>query len=390
YLKRLGLSPSLIALLLGLPLAVMGPLSLPCAYVADRVGKLRMGRIGIVIGGIGYLLFASAGWWDAARGPAAAGVALFAIGSAFYGAGWFGLMSPIVPEAMRGRFWARLRLSWQIVAIVFSALVALLLGRTAPVWAFQATLGLLGVVNLVRLAPYSALPELDPPEPRGPGFGRALVEVLRAPQYASFCCYCFLLLLAVAGAPVLFGLLEKETLDLGDDTVVWLGNTTMAGAIAGFFLIGRAVDRYGTKPVFLGAHLLFAAILIGVLGRSWAPWSPTVTMGVAHLLFGLASAASGVAITTEMMALIPVTNKALGTSLCFSLQQAGHAGSKLVIGGALTLGCLRPHWTFAGAAFGPYDALLLAAGLAVLALTVTLGLVPSVIGRPDYRGFAGT
>lgn len=380
YFKRMGLSGTVVLALLGLYTAGNFLLTTPSAYFADRWGKKRLGTIGTAVSGLGFVLFAAAGSLPHRVLLCATGLLLFSVGSSLFGGGWFALMSPIVPEGMRGRFWGRLRFTWQVVAIGFAALVALVLGQTAPVWQYQVTMLLLAGALFGRLVIYRLLPELETTTPPAGGFFRALVKVLRTPNYASFVCYCFLLLLSVAGAPVLLGLLEKEVLGFGDGTVVWLGNLTMIGAGVGFAVSGRPIDRFGTRPVFMGMHLLMAFVLFGALLRHWVPLPPQATLGCVHFLFGLAGAAVSVAMTTEMMALVPAQGRSLATSACMSLLHGGRAGSRLLPAGALHLGFLRGEWTALGATFSQYDALLLVASVAVLVLIVSLGLVPSVIG----------
>jgi len=304
-----------------------------------------------------------------------------------YGAGWFALLSAIVPESLRGRFFGRLRTSWQLVGLVFTGLCIILLEEDSPLWAYQVVLGLATVGLALRVPFYLRLPELE----RGPSnpidvasFVRVLLEVLRTDRYLPFCAYVFLLHLFTMGCPYLFGLVQKQTLGFGDDVVVSMGLVMMIGSLAGFALGGKAVDRWGTRPIFVMCHFGFGVILLAFLCRGLFPGPVVVAVAGAQFLFGLVQAASSIALTTEMLALIPPENKALSTSVCMLMWMGGAGLSGIVAAAILDLGVLRQHWELCGTPLGPYDAILLAYGAMVVLLVVTLGLVPSVIGKAQW------
>ena len=73
----------------------------------------------------------------------------------------------------------------------------------------------------------------------------------------SFVAYIFLLALFTGCCPLIFNLIEKHVLGWGDDRVVTMGMLMMIGSVVGFFMGGRAVDKYGTKPVFMVMHFSY-------------------------------------------------------------------------------------------------------------------------------------
>ena len=237
-----------------------------------------------------------------------------------------------------------------------------------------------------RFFTYLRIPELEKPVPRQQGFVPAFLAVVRSEGYMSFCAYVFLLSLVTLGCPHLFGLIEKKVLLLYDAQVVWLGNLGMIGAVTGFLFGGKAIDRWGTKPVFLVCHFGYALVLALFLLRGVVPasvWLP-LALGALNFAFGILMAASSVAISTEMLALIPAKNKSLSTSLCMTLLTGGTALSGVLAAGLLKLGVLRETWQLWGMKLSDYDGVLLIYGLAVLLLVVALGLVPSVIGKAQW------
>jgi MFS family permease len=391
YALRLGVPPHGVLLLFSmLPLVGMF-LTLPLAYAADCFGKKRIGTAGAVISLAGFLLLPLAGCFSgAATGLLWAGILVFAVGNAANTASWFALLSPIIPEDIRGRFFGRLRTSWQSVGLVFSLIIAGLLKWKEAISLYQAVLLTAGLLLAIRLVMYRRIPELEPERSAAGGFLPMLKGVVQIPGYLSFCCYLFLLALFTGASATLFGLLEKEVLGFSDSRIVVMGNLLAVGAIAGFYIGGKMVDRVGTRRVFLIAHGLFALVLVSFCLRGLMPVSTAGFIGGLTLLFGAVNGAFGIAASSEMLALIPARNKSLSTGVYTTLTWAGMAASNLLVGQALKLGVLSPQWNLGPLALSAYDSVLIGSAILMFLSTVTLGLVPSVLnvrsqGLPNPR-----
>ncbi len=388
FLSALGFGGATIVICLALPQAMRGLLTIPGAYFADRYGKKLVGGLGLVLTVTGFallcVLLLVPAWL---RNPCVVfGILLYAIGNALWGAGWFALLSPIVPEAERGGFFGKLRFSWQSAGIVFFMIAGYFLHKNSSPALFVPVMLAIAAGLLVRIIYYVRIPEVEKSAPRSRSFADSFISVLRTAGYMSFCAYVFLLSLATIGCVAIFGLVEKKVLLLRDPQVVWLGNLGMMGAVTGFLLIGKLIDRWGTKPAFLICHFGFGLSLFLFVLRGCIP-DPTAMilfMGAIHFAFGLMLAGSSVAISTEMLALIPSENKSLATSVCMTLNMGGGALAGFLIAGILKLGVLREQWQFHGLHLSNYDTVLLACGVAVVLLVVTLGLVPSVINKARY------
>ena len=162
---------------------------------------------------------------------------------------------------------------------------------------------------------------------------------------------------------------------------MFIGNLLIVGALAGFVLGGRMVDKLGTKYVFMFCHFGFGAILILFLLRNLFPGEIIFIVGILTLLFGLVQAASGIAMTSETLVLIPLENKSLATGLWFTLYCGGAGLSGIMSSKALELNLINSEWRLFGLPMTSYDGLLLIFGTMVLLMTVTLGLIPSVIKK---------
>ncbi len=386
YLTRLGISSSRVLVYLSLPEFLIAVIRIPCAIAADRKGIKRLGVPGLVLTSIGFAAISLAplapGSWI--EPGLVLGIAVFALGEALMEAGWFALLSPIVPTTIRGRFFGRLRTSWQTVSVIFVAVCAAVLRWDDSVSTYQWLLGVATLGLMVRVGIYARLPELELPPANPIPVRAALDQLIRAPGYISFCAYIMLLGMCTGGIVNLFGLVEKHVLTFSDNLVVWLGNATMIGSIAGFLIGGRAVDRYTTRPVFMVCHFGFAVVLVLFLARHLAAPNLIPALAAIHLLLGMMLAASSIAVSTELLALIPATNKSLSTSLAGIMWRMSASICGLIAAWVLDQGILAERWTFGGATFSDYDSILLLWAIMVTLFVVTLGLVPSVIRKAEW------
>lgn len=386
FLSASGFRRAWVVGLLALPMVADTLARIPAAYASDRFGKKRVGLIGMCVGVAGFSSLILSGWAEQpyARMLVVMGVIAAGAGSSIMSSSWFALLSPIVPEHLRGRFFGRLRFAWQSVGIVFAGVCAWVLSEDASVAKYQVILLAVAAALVVRIVVYLRIPELEPPTGGTPPFKAALAQTLRGPNYMSFCAYVFLLTLFTGSCPTFFGMVEKQVLELGDGQVAWMGNLMMIGSVTGFALGGRAVDRLGTKPVFMSCHFAYSAVLLLFLCRGAVPGPVVYVVGALRFCFGLVAAASSIAISTELLALIPAENKSLAASVCSGLQRAGAAMAGVLAAWFLELGILSESWRLWGMPLSSYDALLLGCGIMVALLVVTLGLVPSVIGKPRW------
>jgi len=379
YVLRLGIPAYRILFLFALMPLINMALTMPFAWLADRTGKSRLGLIGITIAICGFLMLplasllsqSSAVWW------LSAGVIIFATGNTINGSCWFALLSPIVPQEIRGRWFGRMRTAWQSTAIIFSLSVAALLQLAPELRTFQLVLLAAGGLILVRRILYKQIPELEPAQPSSDSFLKTMGSLFQIPGYLRFCIYIFMLSFTAAAAG-LFGLLEKETLGFSDSLLMVMGNLLSIGTIAGFLIGGKMVDRFGAKPIFLTSHLMVSITLTGILMRDTLPIPLPIIMGLFSLLFGAAQSASGIAGTSELLALIPPENKSLSTGFNLTLAAGGISLAGLLNGQLLKMNVLPTNWMLLNQSMSAYDILLTGFLAMTLLLAATLGLVPTI------------
>jgi MFS family permease len=389
FLAKQGFGGASSLLLLSLPSIIQPILLLPLAHRADKGGRTRMAVRGTTINCVGLAMLCLSG---ALAGTAGAmltvvGLVVFSIGNATLNAPWFSLLSTLVPVPMRGSFFGLMRVAWQVSSLAFGIVCASLLAHESSRGTLLGILAAIVVGQLLRLACLRRVPELDVPEPPGTRLLDEVMSAARAPGYAPFCCYVFLLTLFTANIATVLALVVREAAGFGDRAVVWMGNALMIGSVIGCFVGGRLVDRVGTKPVFLLCHGAFGAIFVSVLLRGLVPVPAWWWLGALNVAYGVVAAGSSVAISTEMLALAPREHKSVSTGLCTCLLFAGAGLAGLLNAGAIQLGIFSAHWTIAGTVLSAYDTILLLDAVLVVVLVVALGLVPSVM-RPAELGNA--
>lgn len=381
YLLKLGFESSDVLILLSLPSGIMFLLIVPFAYYADRYGKKRIGVSGIILTLAGFSLIIFSGFFDkqASIRFIAGGITLFSIGIAAMLSGWFALLSPLIPEELRGSFFGNMRVSWQIFAIACSFILTFILEKNASVGVYQLILTFFTSLLLIQIFLYLKIPEIEKNKSIKKSFRQIAAAIPEIPGYMPFCAYCFLLMLATGAWPVTLGLLEKNVLDFSDDTIVHMGTMLFIGSMVGFYMGGKMVDKFGTKMVFLMVHFLYFLLLFLVLVRDLTPFSLVSYFSFLTLSLGFVQASSSIALTSEMMALAPLENKAFIISFCTALQMGGAGISGVISGKIIEYGIISKIWVFKGLTLSNYDTLILAGSVMVFIFTITLGLIPSVV-----------
>ena len=386
YMLSMGLSQTLVITYLAI-LGIGNLVRLPVAYFSDRWGKKLFGSIGNLLCVIGFIIIASAGFAKSIQISEIIvfiGILIFSFGDALFGAAWFPILRPIVPAAIRGRFFGKLRISWQLAGLMFSGIAALALGSKGNIIVYQIIMSTIALLLIIRGLFYNRLPELEKAKYQpGKSFPALTGKILRQHGYASFAAYIFLLMIFTANTPNIFSMVEREVMKLSTETVVWLANIGLVGALAGYYFGGRAVDKFSTKPVFLICHFGYAMLSFLFLLRGFSTTLTIPLLGICHFTFGFVYAASSIAITTEIMALMPKFNQALANSILTTMLFLGIGCSSLLCAGMLKLNFLKDSWTLWGYTMSNYDAILLGNGVMITILITALGLVPSIMRNAE-------
>lgn len=216
--------------------------------------------------------------------------------------GWFPLISDNVPDEIRGRFFGRLRTSWQLMVVLYTAAVGWLLGHHPALWKFQVVFMIAVASNLAMSAGLLRIPEA-PLAPRSDGltFWRLLAAPFRDRPYVFFLLFSSLFNLAAAMAGPFALLCLKGTLGAGDNMIVWMDSVASLGAAATLPLSGRIVDRFGGRLLFaLFVPALAALNLLWLFANPADPHWRAIVVAF-YLLQGILLFGIGVGITDMML-----------------------------------------------------------------------------------------
>jgi len=383
-LAKVGFGGASSLLILSLPSIIQPLLILPFAHFGKRNHRLMMIR-GFSLSTFGFVLICTLGWsgWHGRSIllPVVVGIIAYSIGVSMSTASWYALLDPLVPKYMRGSFFGKLRLSWRFCGFIFGIISTFILSLGHGIYPLEIIFIVITIGMFYRVVLMRAIPSARESSTDLPRIIPAILHVIHIPGYAGFCCYVFLLTLVTENAVTLLPLIERYSTGYSDIAVVSMGCLLGIGAVLSFYVSGKLVDRIGTRPVFLMCHACFAILFIAVLCRGFLTIPNILWMGLQNFLYGVASAGVSVAVSTEMLALVPSSNKGLSTGLCTTLQLAGAGLSGLLSAVAIKLGILNEHWKIAGSMLTAYDTLIFGDAILVLLLVVTLGLVPSVLAR---------
>ena len=217
-------------------------------------------------------------------------------------AGWFPIIDDNVPAESRGRFFGKLRMSWQLMLVFCTWGAGAFLGREPTLMRFQIMLLIAFAANLAMTFGIMAIPEA-PIVVRAdrPSFWRMLGVPFRDPPFVAFVVFGVLYSLALSMPGPFAVRCMKDTLGAGDNVVVWMDTLASIGAAAMLPVWGRFVDRYGSRAIFvlLLPPLAIINLLWLVASPALAHWP--VLIGTYAVLHGMCLFGIGVGITDMML-----------------------------------------------------------------------------------------
>ncbi|HEX9047923.1 MAG TPA: MFS transporter [Verrucomicrobiae bacterium] len=381
YLHALKCGTSTILLVLAVGPFLSALLNIPLAYYAGRNGLKRSGQFGnvLMVAGMSVIILAP-DLPGAALGWIVAGLLVNTIGSSLFLAGWFALLFNVVPKHYTGRFFGILRCCWQIVGIAFFGMVTLFFKAQTPIHVFQILLAICTAGLVIRMFFYQGIPESGGLKVDA-DFLPSLRAVIVHDGYSPFLAYVFLLVFFTSESMDVLRLMARQSLGFGDNSVLAMSVAGMTGSLGGFFLGGKIVDRWGTRPVFVICHLAFGLFLSLFPLRGFLPVQPVALAVAVSSLLGLAQATISIAFTARSFAVCAPEHRSLAVGLIFSFQTLASAVSGVFVSGALRSGVLQTTWQLHGLSLTIYDTILFFFALMVLLLIVTLGSGLDIIPR---------
>lgn len=269
FARALGANYFEFGLMSAMPF-VAALLSVPSSYLIDRSGqRSKIFFLGLYPNRLLWIPTGLLPIWILHRyGMGAGSWAIFAFlamiflmnaGQAVGGPGWVNWMADIVPQRVRGRYFARRRRLGTLTAIPAALLAGWYLdhqmrGQAGPVdrmtvlWACATVFIIAGIIGLADIALHHAVPHKPHPKPGASVFSM-MAEPMRNRRFMSFA-FCNMVLwfsVAAQGAFVNKFLIEHIHAKAYQVQLITLV-LPLIGHFLSLELWGRIIDRYGKRP----------------------------------------------------------------------------------------------------------------------------------------------
>jgi len=325
YFRGLGAGDTVIGIVAALT-PLLAILQIPAAHFVDRIGYRRFvvhgwaARSLLVLGmaivawlppqidgtsRIALMLFLLVGW-NAWRGISVCGVLP-----------WW---TKLIPEPVRGLFLTRDQLAMGLSMAGTMVLTALFLTGIGPgdesSWRFGTMFALSFIAAITSLYFLGRIPDV-PVE--SIDFSKSVPpwrDMLLYPPFFKILIYNIVVISAMSAAGVFWIPFFQHHLQVGpSDVLLWAALASLVAAVT-VVMMGRLVDRVGSRPVLALSGLLFSVHFLG-WGAMAAAVYPTNawTMALQQTTAGLGSAFFNVAMTRIVMGVVP----AMGRSHFFAL-----------------------------------------------------------------------
>lgn len=352
---------------------------IPIAYWMSKFGRKKPVMLSFAIGGLvlGSIIFAPyAGNYKSHI--LIGGLGLFSICMAVATVGWFPILRDIVPDDQRGRFFGRMRISWQLVSVVFLTISALVVRKWGNIETFQIIIFICSV-GLLGRAWFTAKLPAHHPKGRKLSMYATVLEVLSSNQLMGYGTYLFwLYLFAGATIPVAI-VMCKLYLHISGSFLIALSSCYMVGCIIGFYIGGKVVDRHSTRPVFMLAHFSFSVLnLLFLTIHHDSIFSRGMLIFIC-VFYGITFACASIAVSSKAFAVVPADYPDVGLAVCLGLYCAGFGLSRFLAGWVLDSGMLADQWYFFGLEMTPYHTLFLIYAVGVLITSFLLTMIPALI-----------
>lgn len=300
------------------------------------------------------------------------------------GHAWLSLLTVIIPGPLRGRFFGRMRATFQTASLLIMAVVGWYLGADPEPAAFQLVFLFLLVMAAARPFLFLRLPD-PPPSHEGPRTSviSNIFTPLRDRGWREFILFWMALAFAAnLGRPFIVPFL-KEDLGFPTSVTAYASTALLLGMVLGLMPWGRLADRFGNKVVFL-ANIIVLAAAFALL--SFTPdYATSALMGLvvgiaSFALIGLAIGGLGIGHTVRQMYAAPGRRRSSYMAVFFTANGLV-GGTTTVLAGAL-LDQFPPYVVIAGLAISPMRLFFLLVAVLILATALLLWRLDAVAEKP--------
>jgi MFS family permease len=376
FLVELGASPMEIGLLAALPMLAnfVQPVG---AVLSDRFSSRHWYCVGIygvsrsvwllLIGAITYASFAPVSPHQLVTWTLAIAAITYFVG-ALGSAAWLSWLAALVPRRLRGRYFGLRNSAANLVGLVGLPLLGSVVSLypNGPIGGYGVVLILAVVAGIISLLYQGWMVDINPqawaylpPEPAisepaisEPAISEPAIPTLlpaldwpridfawirQNPNFLAFLLYFTTWTFAVNLSAPFFNVYLLNTLGL-DVSGVTVYNSLTAGANLAMLLVwGRLADRWGNRPLLLGAGLVIAVLPLGWLAVNDGTLSLWLVIPLLHIVLGATWAAIDLCTNNLQLELAPVQHQANFFATAAALAGVGGALGT-ICGGALAQG----------------------------------------------------
>ena len=258
------------------------------------------------------------------------------------GQGWFPILQDIVPTRLTGRFFARMRVSWQSAGFITLLAASFFLKNDPQWWKFEM-LFIIAIIaftaSCLCIIPIHENPPAHP-KPAKIKIWKRFVDVTTNSHLRPLIGYIIFYMIAIT-MPLQFQIKMLKELGYSDGFVLLANSLIPLGAILTLKFWGRLADRFGNRSIFSISHVGMIVVTI-----TWllVENSPTGTAVICTLYFlnSVFNSGNGIALTRYMLHAVP-SNKQNQINIMNMISIFSMAIGP-VIGGLLLW--LTKNWTF--------------------------------------------
>ena len=268
YAKSLGATATVLGII-----AAMGPLlttaQIPAARHLGRVGYRRFILMGWGSRTIFIFLIAAVPLLAFLNNPGKIEVIVFALFvfnllRGISSGAWLPWLTDLIPQDVRGRFLSRDQLFMHFGSLVSLTLSALILRGNAHPWQFSLVFVISACGGVASLLFLNRIPDIPAHETINKSNMRVpWREIVAHPPFFRLVVFNGLFAFTAGSLGVFTVAFMKARIGYSESRILYLTTLTFVGAMITLPLIGRVLDRVGSKPILRLSLAVYALLILG-------------------------------------------------------------------------------------------------------------------------------
>lgn len=224
---------------------------------------------------------------------------------------WLPWITSLVPPTIRGNYLAREAAFVNLGSCGAMLMAAAMLQGSPGPWHFTVVFLFSGVMGVISLVFLKRIPDGPPAEPsRVSAHPVPWMAMTRYQPFRKLLWMNFAWATSYGGLATFTVSFLKTEAGLSESIILLLNSVAFLGGLSSLWLLGKRLDRFGSKPVLAVAVLGWLAIMAGwvMVSGGFLPATFTLVLTL-QFLMGLGAAVVGMANTRLAMLTIPVMGR---------------------------------------------------------------------------------